>query len=185
MKFKLTFQKFDIENLAHTDAMLKWDNDREFNYLFTPLRHRNSIIELNSLEKLKKKFMEKAQEQEQEHSKFFQFLIFDGTRPIGSFSIHLDPEYLYKKIPVTSWLGLIIGEKEYWGSGAAKLAMEFFESESRKLGAKRIELGVFEFNMRAQAFDKKLGYVEIARLKNFTYWDNRFWYDVRMEKNYF
>ncbi len=87
-----------------------------------------------------------------------------------------------KKVSGTSWLGLIIGEKEYWGTGAAVIAMKFFEDESLRLGLKRIELGTFEFNIRAQNFYKKLGYTEIGRLKNFTYYNNRFWDDIRMEK---
>ena len=87
-----------------------------------------------------------------------------------------------KKVKGTSWLGLTIGEKEYWGTGVAKIAMEYFEEESRRLGANRIELGTFEFNYRAQAFYKKLGFVEIGRLDKFTYWDGKYWDDIRMEK---
>ena len=60
--------------------------------------------------------------------------------------------------------------------------MEFFEKESIKLGLIRAELGTFEFNSRAHAFYKKLGYDEIGRVKNFTYYRNRFWDDIRMEK---
>lgn len=71
---------------------------------------------------------------------------------------------------------------DYLGTGVARTAMDFFENESLKLGLKRIELGTFEFNTRAQKFYKHLGYVEIARLKDFTYYQNRYWDDIRMEK---
>ena len=77
---------------------------------------------------------------------------------------------------------LTIGEKEYWGTGAAKIAMDYFERESKKCGATRVELGTFEFNHRAQSFYKKIGYKEIGRLDKFTYWDGRYWDDIRMEK---
>ena len=48
---------------------------------------------------------------------------------------------------------------------------------------KRIELGVFEFNTRAQKFYTKLGYKKVGEVKDFTFWEGRFWNDIRMEKD--
>ncbi|WP_100402900.1 GNAT family N-acetyltransferase [Bacillus sp. FJAT-42315] len=52
----------------------------------------------------------------------------------------------------------------------------------KKQGIKRIELGVFEFNKQAQKLYQKLGYKEIGRIENFTYWQGEMWTDIRMEK---
>lgn len=52
----------------------------------------------------------------------------------------------------------------------------------KEQGLKRIELGVFEFNQQAQKLYQKLGYKEIGRIDNFTYWQGKMWTDIRMEK---
>ena len=46
-----------------------------------------------------------------------------------------------------------------------------------------IELGVFEFNIRARRFYEKIGYNQIACLKDFTYYNGKWWADYRYEKN--
>lgn len=48
--------------------------------------------------------------------------------------------------------------------------------------AQRIELGVFEFNTNALKLYQKLGYKEINRTEDFTYWNGKMWHDIRMEK---
>ena len=56
------------------------------------------------------------------------------------------------------------------------------EEEIRKAGCKRIELGVFEFNEPAKKLYQKMGYAEIGRIPNFTFWQGKMWTDIRMEK---
>lgn len=60
--------------------------------------------------------------------------------------------------------------------------MDYIKKQSKRLGAVRIELGTFEFNHRAYAFYKKCGFVEIGKIKRFTYWNGKYWDDIRMEK---
>ena len=47
---------------------------------------------------------------------------------------------------------------------------------------KRIELGTFEFNTNAIKLYERMGYQEIARINGFTYWKDKMWQDIRMEK---
>lgn len=110
------------------------------------------------------------------------FVIYVDELPVGNFSIMMDPGHLLKKEKGTAWLGLTIGDRDYWGSGVGTKAMDFFEERAQFHGAHRIELGVFEFNKRAQGFYKKLGYKEIGRLENFTWKDGKTFDDIRMEK---
>ncbi|MCT1905441.1 GNAT family N-acetyltransferase [Oceanobacillus sojae] len=56
------------------------------------------------------------------------------------------------------------------------------EAKIKESGLKRIELGVFEFNIAGQKLYQKLGYKEIGRIKDFTYYQNKMWSDIRMEK---
>ena len=60
--------------------------------------------------------------------------------------------------------------------------MQFLEEQIRDRGLKRIELGVFEFNTRAIHLYQQLGYREIGRINDFTFWQDRLWQDIRMEK---
>jgi RimJ/RimL family protein N-acetyltransferase len=89
---------------------------------------------------------------------------------------------LYKKETGTAWIGIIIGEEIGRGKGIGYLTLQFLENEIKLHGLKRIELGVFEFNTNAIKLYQKLGYKEIARLEDFTYWQDKMWQDIRMEK---
>jgi RimJ/RimL family protein N-acetyltransferase len=94
----------------------------------------------------------------------------------------IDPKVLYKKVARTAWIGIIIGEKIARGRGIGYLAMKYLEEQIKLQRLKRIELGVFEFNKNAIKLYKKLGYKEIARMNDFTYWQEKMWQDIRMEK---
>lgn len=171
----IRIEKFNFEDPVQIDALTKWDCDKELYHLVTPVFFKGDEFEypnpVDVVEKYKNPDFSKG-----------VYVIFDGEKPVGNLSIQIDPPQLFKKAKGTSWLGLIIGEKDYWGKGVAKMAMKFFENESLRLGLNRIELGTFEFNTRAIHFYTKLGYKEIARLKHFTYYQGRSWDDIRMEK---
>lgn len=171
----ILFKKLDINNSTHLESLVKWENDPEINYLIHP--RPDATKEL---------FAPKIEDVRERHQKddpnFQVYMIYDDDKLVGNFSLRIDPGHLYKKIQGTSWLGLTIGEEVYRGRGVAKKAMEFFERESVRLGLNRVELGVFEFNERAHRFYQKLGYQEIGRIKDFTFWNEQYWSDIRMEK---
>ncbi|MEZ4820801.1 MAG: GNAT family N-acetyltransferase [Bdellovibrionota bacterium] len=73
-----------------------------------------------------------------------------------------------------AWLGLAICEPTYWGTGVAQQALTFIEQIAKDLGAKRMELGTFEFNHRARRFYEKCGYQHIATLAKITHWQNQY-----------
>jgi RimJ/RimL family protein N-acetyltransferase len=94
----------------------------------------------------------------------------------------IDPGHLYKKVSGTAWLGIVIGEESARGKGIGFHAMQHLEEEIKKQGLSRIELGVFEFNTSAFKLYQKLGYKEITRIDGFTFWEDKMWQDIRMEK---
>ncbi|MCP4143478.1 MAG: GNAT family N-acetyltransferase [Chloroflexi bacterium] len=110
------------------------------------------------------------------------YLIYLDENLVGEVSFQIDPQQLYRKIPDSAWIGINIGEASARGKGVGTLAMQFLEKEITEQGLKRIELGVFEFNKNAIKLYKKMGYKEIARIENFTYWEGKMWTDIRMEK---
>ena len=151
----------------------KWENDPALVHLIRPNRDREALeareaITVNDLQ------------ERLEHQRFY--LIYLQGRLIGVMDYQVDPRHLYKKEAGTAWIGIVIGEEAGRGRGIGIPAMRFLEEQIKAQGLKRIELGVFEFNTNAIKLYQKLGYQEIARLEDFTYWDGRMWQDIRMEK---
>ncbi|MFB4166821.1 GNAT family N-acetyltransferase [Virgibacillus sp. JSM 102003] len=110
------------------------------------------------------------------------YLIYLDDKLIGEMNYMVDPPHLYKKVPGTAWIGITIGEPEARGKGIGYMAIQFLEEQIMQQGLKRIELGVFEFNLQAHKLYKKLGYQEIGWIQDFTFWQNIMWSDIRMEK---
>jgi RimJ/RimL family protein N-acetyltransferase len=78
-------------------------------------------------------------------------------------------------------LGIMIGEKEYWGRGFgtdAMLTLLRFAFEQMNLN--KVSLGVFEFNERGLGMYKKCGFVEEGRFREDLFQDGRYWDLVRM-----
>jgi RimJ/RimL family protein N-acetyltransferase len=82
-----------------------------------------------------------------------------------------------------AWVAIVIGEKNYWNKGIAKIAIFEIEKILASMGIKKIEVGMFSFNERAHLLYKKLGYREIGRNKKFTYAFGSWHEDIRMGKN--
>lgn len=110
------------------------------------------------------------------------FLIYADGQLVGEMNYQVDPEHLFKKETGTAWIGIVIGEPAARGKGIGTRAMQYLEAQIRQQGYKRIELGVFEFNTRAYNLYIKLGFREIGRIADFTYWQGKMWQDIRLEK---
>ena len=114
----IRIERIDIEDSLQMNRYVKWENDLQFNHFIVPRSSKDSQFEPVTIESTLE-FFQKSPERLKN-----TFIVFDDKNPIGIISIHIDPDYLYKKESGTCWLGITIGEKEYWGTGAAKLAME-------------------------------------------------------------
>ena len=110
------------------------------------------------------------------------FLIYDDGHLVGEMNFQIDPGHLFKKETGTAWIGIVIGESSARGKGVGPQAMKYLEEKIQEQGLKRIELGVFEFNVNAIRLYQKMGYQEIGRIDDFTYWQGSMWQDIRMEK---
>lgn len=154
-------------------AFTKWENDPALVHLNRP-NHSQADIERQS----EVDWDELGQRLEYQTI----YLIHLDDQLVGTMEFRRDPPHLYKKEPGTAWIGITIGEESARGKGIGPLAMQYLEDEIRKAGYKRIELGVFEFNTRAQKLYQKMGYIEIGRIPDFTFWQDKMWMDIRMEK---
>ncbi|MGP4108868.1 GNAT family N-acetyltransferase [Virgibacillus sp. L01] len=150
----------------------QWENDPNLVALTRPNRNNENIERQEiTIGDLKKRL---------EHHHIY--LLYLDNKLIGEMNYMVDPLHLYKKEPETAWIGITIGEPEARGKGIGYRAIQFLEEQIKQHGLLRIELGVFEFNLQAHKLYKKLGYQEIGLIHNFTFWQNRMWSDIRMEK---
>jgi len=155
------------------EALNRWENDPDLIPLIRPNQTQADLDrrETMTLEALQKRL-----------AHVHAYLISLDGQLVGEMNYMVDPGHLYKKEPGTAWIGITIGESAGRGKGVGALAMQFLEEQIRAGGLKRIELGVFEFNARAIHLYQQLGYQEIGRIDNFTFWQDRLWQDIRMEK---
>ncbi len=169
----IKFKKLTVPDANILEYLNKWENDPALIPLIRPNRDKNTLEMRDALT-----FEDLTQRLEHNHT----FLIYLGDQLIGEMDYQIDPRHLYKKETGTAWIGIIIGEEIARGKGIGYQAIQYLEDEIRKQGIKRIELGVFEFNTNAFKLYQKAGYKEIGRIPDFTYWQDKMWQDIRMEK---
>ena len=169
----VTFKKLikpEVEILEHLN---RWENDPVLIPLIRPNPNKHSLErkEILTMQDLNERLV---------HNR--TFLIYLGDQLIGEMDYQIDPKHLYKRDPGTAWIGIILGEEIARGKGIGQRALQHLEEDIRGQGLRRIELGVFEFNTTARKLYQKAGYVEIGRIPDFTYWNDKMWQDIRMEK---
>ncbi|MRX74303.1 GNAT family N-acetyltransferase [Bacillus lacus] len=169
----IEFIQLTQPSTAIVEVLNRWENDPTLKPLIRP--HQNK----SELECHKKLTMDELSKQLNTHH---IYLIYLHDELIGEMNYVIDPVHIYKKEVGTAWIGITIGESKGRGKGIGYLAIQFLEEQIKNEGLNRIELGVFEYNKQAQKLYQKLGYKEICRIDNFTYWNDKMWSDIRMEK---
>ena len=167
------FKKLEVPSLHLIEQINRWDNDPTLIPLVRP--NRNKV----DFEKRYKMTLEDLTKRLESHH---IYLIYLNNRVVGEMNFMVDPVHLFNKVPGTAWIGITIGEQEDSEIVTTDRTSLFIPEQIKKQGLKRIELGVFEFNTPAQKLYKKMGYKEIGRIENFTYWNEQMWTDIRMEK---
>ncbi len=157
----------------HIDAFSRWENDPE---LIPRSRPNQCQADIDRREPVTREDLQKRLT----HNTIF--LIYLDERLIGEMNYQVDPRQLYRKQAGSAWIGITIGEASARGRGIGAQAMRHLEEQIWQRGLRRIELGVFEFNTNAIRLYQSLGYVEIGRIPDFTFWQGRMWQDIRMEK---
>lgn len=81
----------------------------------------------------------------------------------------------------SAWVGIGIGEREYWSRGFGTEAMQLvLRFAFEELNLKRVNLTVFEFNERAYRSYLKCGFKEEGRERQFLLRDERRWDLIHM-----
>jgi len=75
-----------------------------------------------------------------------------------------------------AWLGIGLGDREYWGKGCGTDAMRvMLRFAFTELNLHRVSLGVFEYNPRAVRSYEKAGFVLEGRTRQDVRRDGRYW----------
>lgn len=170
---KIIFEKLTIPFHEIVQSMNKWANDP----LLTPLMRRNG-----NQEELEAPVLVTNDSLAKRLECSYLYLIYVDEQLVGEISFQIDSGLLYKQEKGSAWIGIGIGESSARGKGVGKRAMEYLEKQIYAKGLHRVELGVFAFNTPAIKFYKKLGYKEIGRVDELTYWQGKMWSSIHMEK---
>lgn len=128
----------------------EWDRDSEFQRLL------NSETASRYNPKQMREFFEK----EIDSMHFYIMQTLEDNRKIGLIDLNgID------WVSRNAWVGIGIGEREFWGKGYGTDAMKvLLRYAFTTLNLQRVTLNVFDFNQRGYASYKKCGFKEEGRL---------------------
>lgn len=172
----ITYRNTNYDSLEECRLLAKWYADPAIRHLAVPQKDEASYRNPETAEEIQ------ARERSGPYSSAVDLMILHEYLPIGHCSIQFDPPHRITKAGKVAWFGITIGEEKYRGKGIGKLTMQYLETLSSGQGATCVEAGVFEFNQHSMRMCLSLGYTEIGRKENFTYWNGKKWADVRFRK---
>lgn len=156
-KVRLTRWDFELD----TEALARWSQDSEY------IRLANSDPARIWTAWQTKEWFEKRTDLDYcfaihtvAEDKLIGNLDFDGIHPV----VH------------NAWVGIGIGERDYWSQGYGTEAMALLMRYGfDQLDLRRVSLTVFEYNTRAIQSYQKLGFVEEGRLRQWMLRGGRRW----------
>jgi RimJ/RimL family protein N-acetyltransferase len=141
---RFTFEEPDVR----TKAEVRWQRDTEFIRLAD-----SDPSHLSSEKKIKEWFDQQAERGPKPERVSFSVRTLEEDKFIGDLGLWID------LIHSEAWVGLGIGEREFWSKGYGtdmmKLCMQYVFAE---LGVERLSLGLFEYNPRALRSYEKCGF---------------------------
>ncbi len=145
--------------------MVTWQSDTEFSRLMDsdPVRLFNASQNTTWIEK----------QQKGDAFTGIEFTIYtlEEGKPIGF--VGLDGISWHNR---TSWVGIGIGERDYWGKGYGTEAMNMIARYAfEELGLYRINLNVFAYNKRAIKSYEKVGYKVEGKTREAVHRDGKRW----------
>jgi len=144
--------------------LAKWMRDSEFVRLLD-----TDPARLLSVDKYKEWFEKDLIEEQKNDELFFLIQTLEEARTIGM--IGLDG---IRWTHGDAWVGIGLGERDYWGKGYGTDAMRILQRYAfEELNLHRLSLSVFEYNPRAMRSYEKAGFVVEGRARQFLNRDGR------------
>lgn len=133
----------------------KWDRDSEFHRLAD-----TAPAQLLSEKKLKD-LVEKNDQKQGDRNFRFSIRTLADDKVIGGTGL-----WLLRETQGDAWLGIFIGEREYWGKGFGTDAMRLIVGYGfGELNLRRITLGLHAYNERALKSYQKVGFQLEGRIR--------------------
>jgi RimJ/RimL family protein N-acetyltransferase len=147
--FRGELVRFTLEEPeARAKAKVRWQRDTEFNRLAD-----SDPSQLSSEKKIKEWFEKQSEDGFNPERYSFSVRTLDEDQYIGFLGLWVN------LIHSEAWVGLGIGEREFWskgyGSDMMKLCQQYVFAE---LGLQRLSLGLHEYNPRALRSYEKCGF---------------------------
>jgi RimJ/RimL family protein N-acetyltransferase len=146
---RVRLASFDMER--DPELMARWNQDSEYQQLLS-----SGPANLYSVKQVKE-WMEKH------FNELYQFSIrtLDDDETIGFVDLSE-----INWVTGNSWVGIGIGNRDFWGKGYGSEAMELIlRFGFEQLNLKRVSLTVFEYNQRAYQSYKKVGFRDEGRIR--------------------
>jgi len=144
--------------------LAKWMRDSEFVRLLD-----TDPARLLSVDKYKEWFEKDLIEEQKNDKLFFLIQTLEEARTIGL--IGLDG---IRWTHGDAWVGIGLGERDYWGKGYGTDAMRILQRYAfEELNLHRLSLSVFDYNPRAMRSYEKAGFVLEGRARHFLNRDGR------------
>lgn len=172
----LNFRDIDPTRASDIASIVRWANDDSIRHFAQRFVDKDQASRRLKLEFASKKIAEAVS-----GGKCIRMIECHGF-VVGEVSLEIDCECIIDKKPNTAWVGIVLGEAIGRGRGIGRKAMKHIESVASQRGAKRVQIGVFEFNTRAQRLYESLGYTQLRRQKAVTWWNGQMWDSIRMQK---
>lgn len=155
-----------IEKEDYTERMYKWANDPEFNRY---LSHGLKPTTVQAMERLYEDLMNKE-------NAIFAIVDRRTEKTIGLIGLH----HLNRQIRSAEYT-IHVGEKEFWGTGAASEATDFMLKYAfETLNLNKVYLGVNEANKKAVKFYERKRFVHEGKLRAEIFRENRYFDSIRM-----
>jgi RimJ/RimL family protein N-acetyltransferase len=153
-------------NLGDASQILKWSNDPEIKYLV------GTIYPVSDVEHeiwMENKLNEKT-------NKIFAIEEEEDNRFIGIVGCR-ETDFINRNTEIYIYLG----EKDYWGKGYGSDAIKtFIDFCFNQLNLHKVNLTVFEYNVRAIKAYEKIGFLEEGRLKENIYKSGKYYDKILM-----
>jgi RimJ/RimL family protein N-acetyltransferase len=152
------------------EGLSRWGRDSEYSRLLD-----NDPARVTSITKTRE-WIEKSSEKEPANEIFFHIRSLEGNTLIGFVGLfgigwtHGD-----------AWVGIGIGDRQYWGKGYGTDAMRVILLYAfTEMNLQRVTLGVFEYNRRAIRSYEKAGFVVEGILRHCIQREGRYWDEIIM-----
>ncbi len=150
--------------------------DSKMNYLYIRNTEEGPVKSLNT-EQIKVRYINLLRS-----PNIISFLLYFNNVYIGECSITLNDPSIDVLRSTTALINIVIADKEFVNRGIGKSVYKTLESIALENNVQRLIANVFEFNQTAISFFNSRGFVQYTEIKDYTYYNSKWWKDISLEK---